>query len=61
MPGGMASAQIVLNFDELPGVNYVAGTFINPSSRVSNNYLAANGVLFTSGGGYVGVVNLPGP
>lgn len=55
-----ARAQIVLNFDELPGVNQNAGTFIDPASRLSNNYLATDGVLFTSGGGYVGVVNLQG-
>jgi hypothetical protein len=52
-----ARAQILLNFDELPAVNHNAGTFIGPASRVSTNYLSAYGILFTSGGGYVGVVD----
>lgn len=59
-PLATAQAQIVIGFDDLPGVNQNAGTFISPASRLSNQYLAADGVLFTSGGGYVGVVVLDG-
>jgi hypothetical protein len=53
-------AQILINFDDLPGGNQDAGSFISSASRLSDQYLSLYGVRFSSGGGYVGVVALSG-
>ena len=55
----LASAvEIVLNFDDLSGMNFDAGPPIPTSSQLSSEYLSSFGVLFSSGSQYVAVVNL---
>jgi hypothetical protein len=54
----LEAGQIVLNFDELPGMNYISGNPIPQSSQLSDHYLSTYGILFSSGNPYVAVVDL---
>jgi hypothetical protein len=54
----LEAGQIVLNFDELPGMNYISGNPIPQSSQLSDHYLSTYDVLFSSGSPYVAVVDL---
>lgn len=55
-----ASAHIDIEFDELPGGNYLAGSPILGPSQLSTHYLPIYGVTFGSTAGYVAVVNQEG-
>ncbi len=49
---------IILDFEGLPAAGYVATSYIDPAARLSNLYRDTVGVSFSSGTGYVGVVQL---
>ena len=50
---------VVLNFDELSSTTaYPQGNAVSTNMRLSDQYLAADGILFASGSPYVGVANL---
>src|SRR5438270_11558640 len=49
---------ILVNFDSFTGMGFDSGTPIPVASRLSNQLLAADGVLFSSGAAYVPVLNL---
>jgi len=52
------AAPIVVNFDSFTGMGYQPPLAIPAASRLSNQLLATNGVLFSSGSPYVAILNL---
>lgn len=52
-----AQATTLINFDSLPGMANSPGSLVPVASRLSNQLLATSGVSFSSGGGYVAIVN----
>jgi hypothetical protein len=48
----------VLSFDDLTAVGSTAGTEVSEAARLSDRYLSAQGISFSSGGSYVSVVQL---
>jgi hypothetical protein len=53
-----AVTPIVIDFESFPGMGFSSGFPIPVASRLSNQLLATDGVLFSSGAPYVPVLNL---
>jgi hypothetical protein len=53
-----AAQAVVLNFEELSSTTaYAHGSPVPANARLSNQYLATHGILFSSGSPYVAVGN----
>ncbi|HEV2570009.1 PEPxxWA-CTERM sorting domain-containing protein [Sphingomonas sp.] len=56
-----AAANTLITFESLPGMANTPGAAVPVGSRLSNQFLASDGVVFSSGAGYVAVVDhVPG-
>jgi hypothetical protein len=49
---------VVLNFEDHASMDYVSGTVISESAKLSDDYLSSFGVVFSSGDPYVAVIRL---
>lgn len=51
---------VFINFDHMPGGNYVKGNLVPIESRLSKQLQSLYGIAFTSGAGYVAIVDQQG-
>ena len=52
-----AAANTIITFESLPGMANTPGAAVPAGSQLSNQFLASGGVTFSSGAGYVAVVD----
>lgn len=55
---GSGQTEIMLSFEEFTGMSNSPGSFIPLTARLSDQYLAAHGLVFSSVSPYVAVVNI---